>query len=117
MYMPRTGAKNVRVAFSAGQLTHFGGVYLLHRFLQQLQLRTLLSRKLQIHERNNHFSTTERLFALLYPMILGLDKIELTALLGTNGVFQYLTGLPRVPNPTTLRRDRKSTRLNSSHSQ
>ncbi|OHA05219.1 MAG: hypothetical protein A2934_05335 [Candidatus Sungbacteria bacterium RIFCSPLOWO2_01_FULL_47_10] len=104
MYMPRTGAKNVRVAFSAGQLTHFGGVYLLHRFLQQLQLRTLLSRKLQIHERNNHFSTTERLFALLYPMILGLDKIELTALLGTNGVFQYLTGLPRVPNPTTLRR-------------
>ena len=37
-------------------------------------------------------------------MILGLDKIELTALLGTNGVFQYLTGLPHVPNPTTLRR-------------
>ena len=104
MYMPRIGAKKVRVAFSAGQLTHFGGVYLLHQFLQQLRLRTLLSRKLQIHERNNHFSTTERLLALLYPMILGLDKIELTALLGTNGVFQYLTGLPRVPNPTTLRR-------------
>lgn len=37
-------------------------------------------------------------------MILGLDKIELTALLGTNGVFQYITGLPCIPNPSTLRR-------------
>ena len=102
--MVRTGAKNVRVAFTAGQLTHFGGVYLLHCFLQQLRLRTFLAERLRISERNNHFSITERLFALLYPMILGLDKIELTALLGTNGVFQYLTGLPRIPNPTTLRR-------------
>lgn len=102
--MPRTGAKNVKVSFSAGKLTHFGGIYLLHNFLQQLQLRTFLSRQLRMAERNNHFSITERLFALLYPMILGLDKIELTALLGTNGVFQYLTGLPRIPNPTTLRR-------------
>lgn len=104
MYMPRIGSKNVQVAFSAGQLTHFGGVYLLHQFLQRLQLRTFLSRRLQIIERNNHFSITERLFAVLYPMILGLESIELSALLGTNGVFQYLTGLPHFPNPTTLRR-------------
>lgn len=102
--MPRTGSKNVRVSFTAGQLTHFGGIYLLHSFLQQLQLRTFLSRQLRMVERNNHFSVTERLLALLYPMILGLDKIELVALLNTNGVFQYLTGLPRIPNPTTLRR-------------
>jgi len=104
MYMPRTGAKNVKVSFNAGQLTHFGGVYLLHRFLQQLQFRTFLSRKLQITERNNYFTTTERLFALIYPMILGLNSVELTVLLGNNGVFQYLTGLPRVPRPNTLRR-------------
>ncbi|MBI3421158.1 MAG: IS1380 family transposase [Candidatus Sungbacteria bacterium] len=102
--MTRRGARNVSVTFSAGHLTHFGGVYLLHCFLQQLQIRTFLSRLLRIPERNNHFSITERLFALLYPMILGLEKIELSALLGTNGVFQYLTGLPRFPNPTTLRR-------------
>lgn len=40
----------------------------------------------------------------MYPMILGLEKIEVSALLKTNGVFQYLTGLPSFPNPTTLRR-------------
>lgn len=121
MCMSRTGAKNIRVAFSAGRLTHFGGVYLLHRFLQQLQLRTFLARHLRMEERNNQFSITERLFAVLYPMILGLEKIELSALLGTNGVFQYLTGLPRFPHPTTLRRfltDKADTllpRLRSAH--
>ncbi len=102
--MRRSGSRKVKVSFSAGWLTHFGGVYLLHQFLQALQIRTFLSRRLQLAERNNHFSLTERLFALLYPMILGLEKIELSTLLGTNGVFQYLTGLPRFPNPTTLRR-------------
>lgn len=102
--MSRNGAKNVKVSFTAGKLTHFGGVYLLHCFLHKLKIRTCLGRKLSLPERNNFFTVTERLFALMYPMILGLQTIELTTLLGTNGVFQYLTGLPRVPNPTTLRR-------------
>lgn len=102
--MRRTGARNTQISFTAGHLTHFGGVYLLHHLLQQLQFRTFLSRKLQIDERNNYCSITERLFALIYPMILGLNSIELTVLLGNNGVFQYLTGLPRVPRPNTLRR-------------
>lgn len=102
--MPRTGSKNVQVAFTAGKLTHFGGVYLLHRFLQRIRFRTFLGERLHIDERNNKFSITERLIAFIYPMILGLNSIELTVLLGRNGVFQYLTGLPYVPNPTTLRR-------------
>ena len=102
--MHRTGSRSVKVEFSAGQLTHYGGVYLLHRFLQQLQLRTFLGRQLRIPERNNHYSISERILAMIYPMILGLDNVELTALLGTNGVFQYLTGLPHFPRPNTLRR-------------
>lgn len=102
--MHRTGSRNVKISFSAGQLTHFGGVYLIHRFLQQLFFRTFLGRVLYLPERNNNFSLTERLLALMYPMILGLHRsIELSALLGTNGVFQYLTGLPKFPHPDTLR--------------
>lgn len=102
--MRRTGSRNVNVSFTAGKLTHFGGVYLVHCFLQQLQVRTFLSRLLRMNERNRFFSTTEHVSALLYPMILGLNTIECSALLGTNGVFQYLTGIPRFPNPTTIRR-------------
>lgn len=94
----------IAVSFTAGALTHFGGVYLLHQFLQRLSLRTYFSQRLRLLERNNYFTISERLFAILYPMILGLNNVELGALLGTNGVFQHITGLPRFPNPATLRR-------------
>lgn len=100
----RSGARNIRISFSAGRLSHFGGIYLFHQFLQKLQMRTYLSRRLPYDQKNNRYSTTEMLFALIYPMILGLEKIEVSALLKMNGVFQYITGLPSFPDPQTLRR-------------
>jgi hypothetical protein len=42
--------------------------------------------------------------ALVYPVVLGLDRIETASLLRSNGTFQYLTGLPGFPDPQTLRR-------------
>ena len=44
------------------------------------------------------------LLALVYPIVLGLDRIETSALLRSNGTFQYLTGLQSFPDPQTLRR-------------
>jgi hypothetical protein len=79
-------------------------VYLFNRFLQQLRFRRYLSQSLRFEQRNSRYSLTEFLIALMYPMILGLEKIEVSALLKTNGVFQYLTGLPSFPDPVTLRR-------------
>lgn len=102
--MGRRGASNIRITFTSGKLSHFGGVYLLHQFFQTLQLRTYLSRRFFYPQKNNRYSTTEIILALIYPMVLGLEKIEVSALLKTNGVFQYLTGLPNFPDPTTLRR-------------
>jgi hypothetical protein len=46
----------------------------------------------------------EATLALIYPISLGLGRLETTHLLKHNGVFQYLTGLPAYPDPTTLRR-------------
>lgn len=100
----RSGARNVRVAFAAAQLTHFGGVFLIHQYLQRLCFRTYLSHILSYRDRNNRYTLSEYLIALLYAMILGLENIEVSALLKTNGVFQYLTGLPSFPDPTALRR-------------
>jgi hypothetical protein len=79
-------------------------VYLLHRFLTRIGLKRALAMELRIVQRNNRYSVGEMLLALLYPMFLGLERIETTSLLCENGVFQYLTGLPSCPNPTTLRR-------------
>ncbi len=44
------------------------------------------------------------ILALVYPIMLGLDRLETAALLRGNGTFQYLTGLPSYPDPQSLRR-------------
>ena len=98
------GPRNVRISFSARTLTHFGGVYLLHRFFSCLGLRRGLTKEVPFRQRNARYSIGETLLALLYPMLLGLERLESTDLLTRNGVFQTLTGLPTYPNATTLRR-------------
>jgi hypothetical protein len=79
-------------------------VYLLHRFLTRIGFKRALGQDLHLVQRNNRYSSGEMLLALLYPMILGLERIETTQLLRQNGVFQYLTGLPSYPDATSLRR-------------
>jgi hypothetical protein len=44
------------------------------------------------------------LLALVYPILLGLDRIETASLLRSDRTFQYLTGLQSFPDPQTLRR-------------
>lgn len=67
-----------------------------------MRLRKLLTQEARLPQRNNRYSAGEMLLPLLYPMTLGLERIETTQLLRQNGVFQYLTGLPRYPEATTL---------------
>lgn len=98
------GPKNSRISFAGHTLTHFGGLVLFQRFVQRLGLRTLLGRRVWFPQRNNRYSVGESLLALLYPILLGLGRIETTQLLRRNGVFQYLTGLSAYPDPQTLRR-------------
>lgn len=101
--MPR-GPRKLTIAFGARSLTHFGGAYLLHRFFSRLRLQKRLTQETRLIQRNNRYSVGEMFLAVWYPLILGLGRIETTQLLQHNGVFQYLTGLPTYPNPTTLRR-------------
>lgn len=101
--MPR-GPKNVRISFDAEALTHYGGAVLVHQFFQRLGLRSQLYRLVRLPQRNNRYRTSETLLALLYPIILGMGRLEATESLKHNGVFQYLTGLPGYPDPTSLRR-------------
>jgi Transposase DDE domain group 1 len=101
--MPR-GPRSVAVTFGARSLTHYGGVYLLHRFLSRIGFKHAVALQVRVIQRNHRYSIGEMLFSLLYPMILGLERIETTQLLRQNGVFQYLTGLPSYPDASTLRR-------------
>ncbi len=100
----RLGPKNLKISFTGKNVTHFGGVYLLHLFLKRIKLKSILSKKVFFAQRNNHYTISEVILALVYPIALGFGRIETTHLLRHNGVFHYLTGLPTYPDPQTLRR-------------
>src|SRR5208283_2905722 len=98
------GARKVQIKFNSNRLTHFGGVYLFHLFLKQIGWRNLIATTIRQGKRNHHYTISEQIISLMYPVILGLGRIEISKLLGRNGVFQLLIGLDRFPDPTTLRR-------------
>jgi hypothetical protein len=100
----RRGPRNLRVTADGVGLTQFGGVALIERFFQRIHLQRALWQHIRFAQRNNRYSISESLEALIYPLILGLGRIETTEPLRHNGVFHYLAGLPGYPEATSLRR-------------
>src|SRR6266852_5479622 len=100
----RRSPTSVRITYDHAGLTHFGGVHLFHEFLRMLHFRDFIAQQIRYPRRNRDYSVSQILVALVYPIILGLDRIETASLLRYNGTFQYLTGLPNFPDPQTLRR-------------
>ena len=100
----RYSPRNVTLAFNHAGLTHYGGAFFLHEFLRVLHFRHFLARQLDWQRRNSDYTLSQMVLALAWPLILGLDRIETASLLRFNGTFQFLTGLPRFPDPQTLRR-------------
>ena len=94
----------LRIACNHAGLTHFGGIYFFHELLRVLHLRQFLARNLDYSRRNQRYSVSQMILALVYPIISGLDRIETASFLRSNGTFQYLTGLQSFPDPQTLRR-------------
>ena len=91
-------------SFEDTHLSHFGGLVLLQRFCQSLQLRRRLQRQVKISQRNADYAPADLLLALMYALIAGLRRINKTQLLQYNGAFLDLLGLDRFPDETTLRR-------------
>src|SRR3972149_2769115 len=101
--MPR-GPRNLRIANNGVGLTQFGGVALIEQFFQRVGLQGALSDHIRFAQRNSRYSISESLEALIYPLLLGLGRIETSRPLRYNGVFHYLAGLPGYPEATSLRR-------------
>ena len=100
----RRSPRSVRITYSHAGLTHFGGVHLFHEFIRVLHFRDFLAQQIRYPRRNRDYSVSQMFLALVYPIVLGLDRIETASLLRSNGAFQYLTGLQSFPDPQTLRR-------------
>jgi hypothetical protein len=73
--MPK-GPRKLVITFGSQTLTHYGGVYLLHRFLTRIGLKNAIATEIRFIQRNNRYTVGELLLAILYPIILGLERIE-----------------------------------------
>lgn len=100
----RRSPRNLKILCNHKGLTHYGGVYFFHEFVRVLQLRRFLCRHLAYPRRNQRYTLSQMALALVYPILLGLDRIETASFLQSNGTFQYLSGLSGYPDPQTLRR-------------
>jgi hypothetical protein len=100
MRLPR----NIKIACNNGGLTHYGGIFFFQEFLRVLQFRRSLAQRLEDFRPHHDYSLSQMTLAVMYPIILGLDRLENASLLRSDSTFQYLIGLPSYPNPQSLRR-------------
>ncbi len=101
--MPK-GLQTLHLSFDEAHLTHFGGMVLMQRFCQRLQLRRRLQRQFRLPHRRGDYLPADLLLALLFAIIAGLRRINKTDILQYNGAFLSLLGLERFPDQSTLRR-------------
>ena len=101
--MPK-GLQTLGFAFDEPHLTHFGGMVLVQRFCQRLQLRRRLQRSVRLPHRRGDYRPTDLLLALLFAVIAGLRRLNKTDVLQYNGAFLSLLGLAQFPDQSTLRR-------------
>jgi len=101
--MPK-GLQTLCFSFDEPHLTHFGGMVLIQRFCQRLQLRRRLQRSVRPPHRRGDYRPADLLLALLFAIIAGLRRLNKTDILQYNGVFLSLLGLEQFPDQSTLRR-------------
>ena len=99
-YLPR----NIKISCNHRGLTHYGGIYFFQEFLRVLQFRHFVARRLEDFRSRHEYPLSQMLLALIYPIVLGLDRLENASFLRPDETFQYLTGLPSYPDPQSLRR-------------
>lgn len=100
MRLPR----NIKIACNNSGLTHYGGMFFFQEFLRVLQWRRSLAQRVVDFRVHHGYSLSQMTAAVIYPIILGLDRLENASLLRSDATFQYLTGLPGYPDPQSLRR-------------
>lgn len=101
--MPK-GLQKVHPSFTARQLTHYGGLYLLYYFFNRFHLRRYLHRGLRFRWKHERYSPVDQLLLVLTSIIIGLERLAYTRLLHEESYVQYTLGLKQYPKPSTIRR-------------
>ena len=98
------GIKNIQISFGNNDLTHFGGLFLIHTFCKKLKLKQSLQFYVKHQQRGQKYQTAEYILLLIYAIILGVGRIENIRFLQINGFFKKTIGMDPLPDPTAIRR-------------
>ncbi len=72
---------DIRVEFTGKNLTKFGGIQLVRKFLRQLRVKEELESAVPIEKRDSRFSVGGMLVCLLYAVILDMKRQSDTLML------------------------------------
>ncbi|MBI2486747.1 MAG: transposase [Deltaproteobacteria bacterium] len=103
--------KDIRVEFTGRNLTKFGGIPILKKFLIRFGVKEELESAVPIENRDSKFSVGGMLVCLLYAVILDLKRQSDTVVLRLDKVFQKIAGLDDYPVQSTISRFLKSFRV------
>jgi hypothetical protein len=103
--------KDIRVEFTGKNLTKFGGIQLVRKFLRWLNVKEELESAIPIEKRESKFSVGGMLVCLLYAVILDLKRQSDTVVLRLDKVFQKIAGFDDYPVQSTISRFLKSFRV------
>ena len=102
---------DIRVEFAGKNLTKFGGIQLVKKFLRGLKVKEELESAVGIEKRDGKFSAGGMLVCLLYAVILDMKRQSDTLMLRLDKVFQKIAGLDDYPVQSTISRFLKRFRV------
>lgn len=105
--MPR-GSRKLAIEFGTESLTHYGGVYLLHRFLSQVQLKNAVAMQVRLAQRNNRYSVVNWLKRFCLPPALQTVTLQTLRqrILLMPAQLRRAGNRPRFPLPASGQRER-----------
>jgi hypothetical protein len=101
--MPK-GLRSLHLSLGERNLTHFGGIFLIHQFCKKLRLKWHLQKNVSFPQRSTYFYPVDLVLAIIYALIAGIHRLSKTKILQGNGAFQQIIGLKQFPYASSLRR-------------
>jgi len=101
--MPK-GLRILHISLGERNLTHFGGIFLIHQFCKKLRLKWHLQKNVPFLQRSTYFHPVDLVLAIVYALIAGIHRLSKTKILQGNGAFQRIIGLKQFPYASSLRR-------------
>jgi hypothetical protein len=90
--MPK-GLRILHLSLGKRNLTHFGGIFLIHQFCKKLRLKWHLQKNVPFPQRSTYFHPVDLILAIVYALIAGIHRLGKTKILQGNGAFQQIIGI------------------------